>query len=69
MEIYMKEVDKKVTALIQLMENKGMELHQIKEFDESLKRLGLTDATTKPSYTYPLVDTIGRNTYSLLNKK
>lgn len=65
----MKDVDRKITELIQTVDNSDNDLHQIKQCDESLKKLGLAEAYRKPSYTYPLVDTIGRNTYSLLNKK
>lgn len=65
----MKDLDKKLAGIVQEMNNTEEDLHQIKQFDESLKRLGLAENSRKSTYTYPLVDTIGRNTYSLLNKK
>lgn len=65
----MEDLDKKISEIVQKMDNEQDSLHQIKQFDDLFKKMGLTQNSDRPTYTYPLVDTIGKDTYSHLNKK
>jgi len=44
-------------------------LEQISKFDETIKMLGSVGKSKKPSYSFPLTNTLGRQTYSNLNRK
>lgn len=42
---------------------------QISKFDETLKNLEKVLKLEKPTYSFPQVDTIGKQTYTSINKK
>lgn len=65
----MKDIVDKLEQVIQISGDSNVNFEQIIKLDEALKSIKDINFIEKPSYVYPQIDTIGRNTYSFLNKK
>jgi|GEM_PF-896262 len=55
--------------IIQQTEKDKDKLQQISEFDETLKMLEGLMVLEKSTYSFPMIDTLGKQTYSNLNSK
>lgn len=65
----MKNIAENIEQIIKRLETNNAKFEQISKLDETLKSLQVVSSTEKPSYILPQIDTIGKNTYSSLNKK
>ncbi len=64
----MKSLADKLKDIIKLEEKKNDNDKNFKEFGKLLIKLDELGHYPKPDYSLPLVDTIGKTTYSTLNK-
>jgi len=64
----MKSIDDKLKETVKLEEKKHSNDKSFKEFEKLLAQLDKLGCSQKPDYSFPLVDTIGKTTYSNLNK-
>ncbi|MEO5789927.1 hypothetical protein [Gelidibacter sp.] len=62
----MENIAKLLEQIVDKTKEGKNKLEQISKFDETIKMLGLIE---KPTYSFPLTDTLGRQTYSNLNRK
>ena len=65
----MENLAKLVKKIVAETNKEKDKLQQISKFDETLKILGDIEVSDKPTYSFPLTDTLGKQTYSNLNKK
>lgn len=65
----MDNLAKRVEQIVVETKNEKTKLEQIRQFDETIKKLGELEKSVNPTYSFPLIDTLGRQTYSNLNKK
>jgi len=65
----MKSIVNKVKETILLEERKKSNNKQLKDFQQLLDYLDAIGSRQKADYSIPLVDTIGKTTYSVLNKQ
>lgn len=64
----MKSIADKLKETIKAEEEKNSTDKNFKEFEQLLDQISEFGYTKKPDYSFPLVDTIGKTTYSTLNK-
>ena len=64
----MKSIADKLKKTIKVEERKNSTDHSFHEIDQILEKMEKMGYSQKPNYSIPLVDTIGRTTYSTLNK-
>lgn len=64
----MKSIAEKLIEVINTEKNKNIKNKNFKELDELLLNIDKFGYINKPDYSFPLVDTIGKTTYSILNK-
>ncbi len=64
----MKSIADKLRDTVELEEKKNAILNNFKEVDQFISQIDKLGYSQKPGYTLPLVDTIGKTTYSVLNK-
>lgn len=65
----MKPIDESLKETILKEGRKNSSEKQLKEFQKVLDEMKKSGQIQKPNYTLPLVDTIGKTYYSILNKK
>ena len=65
----MKNIAENIEQIIKRLEPNNAKFEQISKLDDTLKSLQSVSTIDKPSYIFPQIDTIGKNTYSSLNKK
>jgi hypothetical protein len=65
----MRSIVNKVKETILLEEQKKSNNKQLKDFQQLLDYLDALGSRQKADYSIPLVDTIGKTTYSVLNKQ
>ncbi|MDI9311126.1 MAG: hypothetical protein QM535_12995 [Limnohabitans sp.] len=65
----MKSIANKLKDTVKLEEKKNANDKNFKEFEQLISQMEKLGYTQKPDYTFPLVDTIGKTTYSTLNKR
>lgn len=65
----MKSIADKLKETVKLEEKKNSHDKNFREFDLLLKEMNKLGYSQKPDYSLPLVDTIGKTTYSTLNKR
>lgn len=65
----MENIAKLLEQIVQETKEEKNKLEQISKFDETIKMLGNMEKSEKPTYSFPLTDTLGRQTYSNLNRK
>lgn len=65
----MKQIATKLEEVIIKTEAEKAKFEQLAKFDETLKNLQKVITLEKPSYSFPQIDTIGKRTYSSLNRK
>ncbi|WP_417874063.1 hypothetical protein [Xanthomarina gelatinilytica] len=65
----MENIAKRVEQIVNKTIEEKNKLEQISKFDETLKMLGNLKKSEKLTYNFPLTDTLGRHTYSNLNRK
>ncbi len=65
----MENIAKLVEQIVNKTKEEKNNLDQISRFDETIKMLGNVGKSEKPTYSFPLTDTLGRQTYSNLNRK
>ena len=65
----MKNIAENIEQIIKRLEPNNAKFEQISKLDDTLKSLQSVSPIDKPSYIFPQIDTIGKNTYSSLNKK
>jgi len=58
-----------VEKITQQIDEEKDKLQQISKFDETIKMLGSIVILEKPTYSFPLIDTLGKQTYSNLNRR
>jgi hypothetical protein len=64
----MKSIIDQLNETIIAEEFKNSKDEKFKEFKKILSQMEMLGYTQKPDYSFPLVDTIGKTTYSVLNK-
>lgn len=64
----MKSIADKLKKTIKVEEHKNSTDKSFQEIDQILEEMEKMGYSQKPNYSIPLVDTIGRTTYSTLNK-
>ena len=64
----MKSIADKIKQTIKLEEKKNSNDKKFSEFNQLLAQMDKLGYSEKPNYSFPLVDTIGKTTYSTLNK-
>jgi hypothetical protein len=64
----MKSIADKLKETIKIEEKKNSSDKNFKEFEQLLAKMDKLGYSQKPDYSFPLVDTIGKTTYSTLNK-
>jgi len=64
----MKSIADKIKQTIKLEEKKNSNDIKYMELNEIIQQMDSLGYTQKPNYSFPLVDTIGKTTYSTLNK-
>jgi hypothetical protein len=64
----MKSIADKLQDTVKLEEKKNASDKNFKEFEQLISQMDKLGYTQKPDYSFPLVDTIGKTTYSTLNK-
>ena len=65
----MKTIAENIEQIIKRLETSDAKFEQISSLDDAIKSLQVIYPIDKPSYIFPQIDTIGKNTYSSLNKK
>lgn len=65
----MNNISEKFEDIVKLSENDKVKYEQLSKFDDTMNKLKVLMPIEKPLYNLPQVDTIGRRTYSSLNKK
>jgi argonaute-like protein implicated in RNA metabolism and viral defense len=65
----MGDIVKLIEKIVDKAESKENKLEQISKFDEAIKMLEILEKSEKLTYNFPLTDTLGKQTYSNLNKK
>lgn len=65
----MENLAKLVEQLVNKTNTEKNNLEQISKFDETLKMLRIKDSSEKTTYNFPLIDTLGTQTYSNLNRR
>ena len=65
----MKSITDKLKETLKLEEKKNSNDKNFREFDSLIKEMDKLGYSKKPDYSLPLVDTIGKTTYSTLNKR
>jgi hypothetical protein len=65
----MKNLVEKVEQIVNQSETEKAKLNQLATFEVTLKSLQEIVPLDKPTYAFPQVDTIGKRTYSTLNKR
>ena len=64
----MKSIADKTKQAIKLEEKKNSHDKKFSEFNQLLEQMEKLGYSQKPNYSFPLVDTIGKTTYSILNR-
>jgi hypothetical protein len=64
-----KNISKKIEEILSQSESSSSGFGQIAKFEETLKNLQKIAPINKPVYNLPQTDTIGKQTYSSLNRK
>jgi hypothetical protein len=64
----MRSIADKTKQTINLEEKKNFDDKNFSEFNQLLTQIDKLGYFEKPNYSFPLVDTIGKTTYSTLNK-
>jgi hypothetical protein len=64
----MKSIVEKLIDTVKTEEKKNSKDKSFKEFEQLISQMDKLGFTQKQDYTIPLVDTIGKTTYSTLNK-
>lgn len=64
----MKSIADKLKDTIKLEEKKNASDKNFQQFENFISQMDKLGFTRKPKYSFPLVDTIGKSTYSILNK-
>lgn len=64
----MKSIADTLKKTIKTEEKKNSADKNFTEFEQLLAKMDKIGYSTKPHYSFPLVDTIGKTTYSTLNK-
>ena len=67
--VTMENIARLVEQIVDKTKEEKNKLEQISRFDETIKMIGNLEKSEKPSYSFPLTDTLGKQTYSNLNKK
>jgi len=67
--VIMEDIAKLVEQIVDKTKEEKNKLEQISRFDETVKMLGNMEKSERPTYSFPLTDTLGRQTYSNLNRK
>jgi hypothetical protein len=65
----MKNLAEKLEQIINESDANMAEFDQISKFEDTMKDLQKVVTFAKPTYVFPQVDTIGKQTYTSLNKK
>ena len=65
----MKNIAEKLEVITKQSEYDKAKFEQLSKFDDMMNHLQVLMTIEKPVYNLPQVDTIGRRTYSSLNKK
>ena len=65
----MEKLAEKLDSIILQVESDKANFEQLSKFEDTMNNLQRLLPLEKPSYVFPLVDTLGRQTYSSLNKK
>jgi len=65
----MKNIADKLEEIKSQTDVEKTKFEQLSKFDETMKNLQKILTLEKPSYSFPQVDTIGKRTYTTLNKK
>lgn len=65
----MKNIAEKLDEIIKQTASDKAKFEQLSNFEDTMNTLQSIMAMEKPTYNYPQVDTIGKQTYSSLNKK
>jgi hypothetical protein len=63
----MKNLANRLKKTINVEEKRKSEDPKIREFEQLLDEVEQYGCAKKPEYTFPLIDTIGKSTYALLN--
>jgi len=64
----MKTIADKLKETVNVEQNKNSNIKNLKEFDQLIAQIGKLGYSEKAVYSFPLVDTIGKTTYTTLNK-
>jgi hypothetical protein len=64
----MKSIVDKLKETVKLEEKKNANEMNFKAFEQFISQMDKLGYSQKPDYTFPLVDTIGKTTYLILNK-
>jgi DUF438 domain-containing protein len=64
----MKTLVDKLKETVKVEQNKISNIKNLKEFDQLIAQMDKLGYTQKAVYSFPLVDTIGKTTYTTLNK-
>ncbi len=64
----MKSIVDKLKETVKLEEEKNANDMNFKAFEQFISQMDKLGYSQKPDYTFPLVDTIGKTTYLILNK-
>ncbi|MCB0459175.1 MAG: hypothetical protein KDC74_04055 [Flavobacteriaceae bacterium] len=65
----MENIAKLVEQIVNKTKEEKNKFEQISRFDETIKMLGNVEKSEKTTYSFPLADTLGEQTYSNLNRK
>jgi hypothetical protein len=65
----MKDIADKLEEIKNQTDDEKSKFKQLTKFEETVKNLEKFLTLEKPTYSFPLVDTIGKQTYTSLNKK
>ena len=65
----MKNIAEKLDVIIKQSVIDNAKFDQLSKFEDTLNKLQSLMSIEKPTYDFPQVDTIGKRTYSSLNKK
>ena len=64
----MKTIADKLKETVKVEQNKNSNIKNLKEFDQLIAQIDKLGYSKKAVYSLPLVDTIGKTTYTTLNK-
>jgi DUF438 domain-containing protein len=64
----MKSIVDKLKETVKLEEKKNANEMNFKAFEQFISQMDKLGYSQKPDYTFPLVDSIGKTTYLILNK-